>query len=120
MAIGGKRILFFRNQKGMTQKQLGEILVFLGKTTDVCMTQYETEAQSCKKMANIFDVSTHALTMLDIDTYIGPICVGKYVRTEEQLKRKTETSIKIPCQYSVFISENQQGFSDAIDIIFSA
>ena len=31
MAIG-KRIRFFRNRKGMTQKQLGEILGFLGKT----------------------------------------------------------------------------------------
>ena len=29
MAIG-KRIRFFRNRKGMTQKQLGEILGFLG------------------------------------------------------------------------------------------
>ena len=34
MAIG-KRIRFFRNRKGMTQKQLGEILGFLGKTSDV-------------------------------------------------------------------------------------
>ena len=36
MAIG-KRIRFFRNRKGMTQKQLGEILGFLGKTSDVRM-----------------------------------------------------------------------------------
>ena len=55
MAIG-KRIRFFRNRKGMTQ--------------------YETEARTpkhdlVKEMANIFDVSTHALTVPDIDTYIG-------------------------------------------------
>lgn len=37
MAIG-QRIKFFRNRKGMTQKQLGEIL---GKTSDVRMAQYE-------------------------------------------------------------------------------
>ena len=30
MAIG-QRIRFFRNRKGMTQKQLGEVLGFLGK-----------------------------------------------------------------------------------------
>ena len=42
MAIG-KRIRFFRNRKGMTQKQLGEILGFLGKTSDVRMAQYESE-----------------------------------------------------------------------------
>ena len=62
MAIG-KRIRFFRNRKGMTQKKLGEILGFLGKTSDVRMAQYETEARTpkhdlVKEMANIFDVST--------------------------------------------------------------
>ena len=75
MAIG-KRIRLFRNQKGMTQKQLGEILSFPGKTSDVRMAQYETEARIpkhdlVKEMANIFDVSTHALTVPDIDTYTG-------------------------------------------------
>ena len=30
MAIG-QRIRFFRNRKGMTQKQLGEVLGFLGR-----------------------------------------------------------------------------------------
>ena len=33
MAIG-QRIKFFRNRKGMTQKQLGELLGFKGKTSD--------------------------------------------------------------------------------------
>lgn len=75
MAIG-QRIKFFRNRKGMTQKELGGILGFLGKTSDVRMAQYESETRVPKKelvkeMANIFDVSTHALTVPDIDTYIG-------------------------------------------------
>ena len=75
MAIG-QRIRFFRNRKGMTQKQLGEVLGFLGKTSDVRMAQYESEARVpkhdlVKEMAGIFDVSTHALTVPDIDTYIG-------------------------------------------------
>jgi len=75
MAIG-QRIKFFRNRKGMTQKQLGETLGFLGKTSDVRMAQYESETRVpksdlVKEMAHIFDVSTHALTVPDIDTYIG-------------------------------------------------
>lgn len=75
MAIG-QRIRFFRNRKGMTQRQLGEVLGFLGKTSDVRMAQYESEARIpkhdlVKEMAGIFDVSTHALTVPDIDTYIG-------------------------------------------------
>ena len=64
------------SRKGMTQKQLGEVLGFLGKTSDVRMAQYESEARVpkhdlVKEMAGIFDVSTHALTVPDIDTYIG-------------------------------------------------
>ena len=57
-------------------QQLGEVLGFLGKTSDVRMAQYESEARIpkhdlVKEMAGIFDVSTHALTVPDIDTYIG-------------------------------------------------
>jgi len=75
MAIG-QRIKFFRNRKGMTQKQLGEILGFLGKTSDVRIAQYESESripkqELVKEMAGTFDVSTHALSVPDIDTYIG-------------------------------------------------
>lgn len=75
MAIG-QRIRFFRNRKGMTQKHLGEILGFVGKTSDVRMAQYESEARIpkqdlVKNMAHFLDVSTHALTVPDIDTYIG-------------------------------------------------
>lgn len=75
MAIG-QRIKFFRNKKGMTQKQLGEMLGFLGKTSDVRMAQYEAEARIpkfdlVKEMAGIFDVDTHALNVPNIDSYIG-------------------------------------------------
>lgn len=77
MAIG-QRIKFFRNRKGMTQKQLGELLGFKGKTSDVRMAQYESEARVpkidlVKQMSQIFDVNTHALTVPDIDTYDGLI-----------------------------------------------
>ena len=75
MAIG-QRIKLFRNKKGMTQKQLGELLGFLGKTSDVRMAQYESEARIpksdlVKEMAGIFDVSTRALNVPDIDSYVG-------------------------------------------------
>ena len=75
MAIG-KRIKFFRNRKGMTQKQMGEMLGFLGKTSDVRMAQYESEARVpkhdlVKEMAHILDVSPHAITVPNIDSYTG-------------------------------------------------
>ena len=72
MAIG-QRIKFFRNRKGMTQKQLGEQLGFMGKTSDVRMAQYESEARVpkidlVKQMSQIFDVNTHALTFVRVPT----------------------------------------------------
>lgn len=75
MAIG-KRIRFFRNRKGLTQKELGGQLGFVGSTADVRMAQYETEARVPKQelintMAQLLDVSSNALTVPDIDTKIG-------------------------------------------------
>lgn len=75
MAIG-QRIKFFRKRKGMTQKQLGELLGFKGRTSDVRMAQYESEARVPKHdlvvmMADILDVSPKALTVPDIDTHSG-------------------------------------------------
>ena len=72
----GKRIKFFRKKKELTQKQLGRMLGFLGKTSDVRMAQYEAEAripkqELVKKIASIFDVSPNALTVPNIDNYTG-------------------------------------------------
>lgn len=75
MAIG-KRIKFFRIRKGLTQKQFGESLGFMGKTSDVRLAQYEKEARIPKSdlvasMASILEVTPQALTVPDIDSYIG-------------------------------------------------
>ena len=75
MAIG-QRIKFFRNRKGLTQKQFGEKLGFLGKTSDVRITQYESEvrvpkADLVKEMSDLLDVAPRALTVPDIDTQLG-------------------------------------------------
>ena len=72
----GKRIKYFRNRKGMKQKELGELLGFLGKTSDVRVAQYETEARTpkadlVKEMAQIFDVNTRAINVPNIDSYLG-------------------------------------------------
>ncbi len=75
MAIG-KRIKFFRKKKEFTQKQFGRMLGFFGRNSDVRIAQYEAEARIPKqelveKMANIFDISPNALTVPNIDNYIG-------------------------------------------------
>lgn len=75
MAIG-ERIHFFRNLRGMTQKYLGMVVGFPEKTADVRMAQYESgtrtpKADLTKALANVLEVSPHALDVPDIDSDIG-------------------------------------------------
>ena len=72
----GRRIKFFRNRKGLTQKQLGEKLGFKGKTSEVRMAQYETESRIPKEMllqqiAYLLDISPLALNVPEIDSLYG-------------------------------------------------
>ena len=75
MAIG-ERIRFFRNLCGMTQKFLGQVVGFPEKTADIRMAQYESGSRTPKadltnKLAEVFDISPQALSVPDIDSYIG-------------------------------------------------
>ncbi len=75
MAIG-ERIHFFRILRGMTQKYLGTIVGFPERSADVRLAQYETgtrkpKAELTAALAQALDVSTHALDVPDIDSYIG-------------------------------------------------
>lgn len=75
MAIG-ERISFFRNLRGMTQKYFGMQVGFPEKSADVHLAQYETGTRTPKAdmtaaLANTLDVSPLALSVPDIDSYIG-------------------------------------------------
>ena len=75
MAIG-ERIHFFRILRGMTQKYLGMALGFPEKSADVRLAQYENGARTPKAdltaaLAQILEVSPHALDVPDIDSYVG-------------------------------------------------
>lgn len=75
MAIG-ERIKYIRNLRGMTQKYLGMAIGFDEKTADVRMAQYESGKRTPKErlveqIAFVLEVSPMALTIPDIDTYIG-------------------------------------------------
>lgn len=75
MAIG-ERIHFFRLLRGMTQKYLGMTLGFPEKSADVRLAQYETGSRTPKAdltaaLAHALDVSPHALSVPDIDSYVG-------------------------------------------------
>lgn len=75
MAIG-ERIHFFRNKCGLTQKQLGKLLGFPEKSADVRLAQYETGSRTPKAdltaaLAQVLEVSPNALSVPDIDSYIG-------------------------------------------------
>lgn len=75
MAIG-ERIHFFRTMQGMTQKYLGMLLGFPEKSADVRLAQYETGARTPRadltaSLANTLGVSPLALSVPDIDSYLG-------------------------------------------------
>ena len=75
MAIG-ERIHFFRLLRGMTQKYLGIAVGFPEKSADVRLAQYETGTRTPKAdltaaLANVLAVSPQALSVPDIDSYIG-------------------------------------------------
>lgn len=77
MAIG-ERIHHFRLLHGFTQKYLGQMLGFDDKQADVRIAQYEKGSRSPKEkylnaLAEIFEVSPHALSVPDIDSYVGLI-----------------------------------------------
>lgn len=75
MAIG-ERIHFFRNLRGITQKQLGMIIGFPEKSADVRIAQYENGSRKPKEdvtsaLATALDVSEHALNVPNIDSTEG-------------------------------------------------
>ena len=75
MAIG-ERIRFFRNLRGMTQKYLGQGVGFPEKTADIRMAQYESgsrtpKAELTENLAGALGVSPLALSVPDIDSYLG-------------------------------------------------
>ena len=75
MAIG-ERIHFFRTLRGMTQKYLGMAVGFPERSADVRLAQYETGTRTPKAdltaaLAQTLDVSPQALSVPDIDNYIG-------------------------------------------------
>ena len=75
MAIG-ERIRFFRNLRGMTQKYLGTVVGFPEKTADIRMAQYESSSRTPKadlteSLAGVLGVSPLALSVPDIDSYLG-------------------------------------------------
>lgn len=75
MAIG-ERIRFFRNLRGMTQKYLGQVVGFPEKTADIRMAQYESgirtpTAELTENLASALGVSPLALSVPDIDSYLG-------------------------------------------------
>ncbi|MFI3254491.1 MAG: helix-turn-helix transcriptional regulator [Eubacteriales bacterium] len=75
MAIG-KRINFLRNLRGMTMKQLGVLVGFTEKSSDVRIAQYESCSRIPKEdlllaIAQALDVEVAALRVPDIDSQIG-------------------------------------------------
>ena len=75
MAIG-ERIRHMRNLRSMTLRWLGMAVGFSEKTADIRMAQYEKGTRTPKedltrRLAEVLEVSPHALDVPDIDTPEG-------------------------------------------------
>ena len=75
MAIG-ERIKRFLTRKKLTQRELGVAVGLSVHTADVRMAQYESgtrtpKADLTEKLAGVLGVSPHAISVPDIDSYVG-------------------------------------------------
>ena len=103
MAIG-ERIRFFRNLRGMTQKYLGTVVGFPEKTADIRMAQYESGSRTPKadlteSLAGVLGVSPLALSVPDIDSYLGLI----------------HTLFTLEDRYGLTIEKGENGVSMRVD-----
>lgn len=103
MAIG-ERIRFFRNLRGMTQKYLGTVVGFPEKTADIRMAQYESGSRTPKadlteSLAGVLGVSPLALSVPDIDSYLGLM----------------HTLFTLEDRYGLTVEKNESGVSMRID-----
>ena len=69
----GKRIKFFRNLRGMSQKELGILAGFQPHTADIRIAQYESSTRTPRcdilnRLANCLNVSTTALEAPSFET----------------------------------------------------
>ena len=72
----GERIRYFRIRMGLTQKALGILVGFPDKTARIRISQYETggvlpSQELGSKLENIFQISSLALNVPNIDTAEG-------------------------------------------------
>jgi len=115
MAIG-ERIRYIRNLRGMTQKYLGMAIGFTEKTSDVRMAQYEAGARTPKEkmisdLANVLEVCPQALTIPDIDSYIG--LAHTLFTLEDLYGIKIENNDGQPC---LVLDRESKAYSSMFDI----
>ena len=116
----GKRIRLFRSRKGLKQKELGEIVGFMGKTSDVRIAQYETEARTpkddlIKQLADIFGVTPRAITVPNIDSYLGLMHTFFALEDEYGFKISTDKN-GLPC---ITLDEKHQAYDQIAPMLFA-
>lgn len=72
----GKRIRYIRKKRGMTMKYLGRAVGLPENSADIRIAQYESGTRTPKvdllrKIADVLEVSTDALSVPDLDSVIG-------------------------------------------------
>lgn len=100
-----KEFVFFRNLRGMTQKYLGTVVGFPEKTADIRMAQYESGSRTPKadlteNLAGVLGVSPLALSVPDIDSYLGLM----------------HTLFTLEDRYGLTIEKGENGVSMRVDL----
>ena len=115
-----QREYYLNEQMKAIQKELGEMVGFMGKTSDVRIAQYETEARTpkddlIKQLADIFGVTTRAITVPNIDSYLGLMHTFFALEDEYGLQISTDKDGR-PC---ITLDENHQAYDQIAPMLFA-
>ena len=96
------------------------MLGFMGKTSDVRIAQYETEARTpkddlIKQLADIFGVTTRAITVPNIDSYLGLMHTFFALEDEYGFQISTDKDGR-PC---ITLDKNHQAYDQIAPMLFA-
>ena len=93
---------------------------FMGKTSDVRIAQYETEARTpkddlIKQLADIFGVTPRAITVPNIDSYLGLMHTFFALEDEYGFKISTDKN-GLPC---ITLDEEHKAYDQIAPMLFA-
>ena len=115
----GERIRFFRNRKGLTQKQLGMMIGYSEKTADIRIAQYESGSRKPKKdtidaIAYMLEVSPVAINVPNIEADLGIMHTLFTLEDTHDLHAEKLEDGRVCLIFEPKHPYNSRGFSDMV------